>query len=344
MKQMVPLALALTMGLAALAQAQTPNATPNGAAAPAALFREGQQVVLVGEITSSPKHVAGVAEEQKMQVAIGPGKTDYTLHLKDAQMIGQSGAKIQDNDLVDHMWVRAEGTVMNDPRRIKVTKLQVIGKDMPGLQSSAFYRSGFDQGYVMAVAGSRQIFPEMTAAFTPAPMVIIGKVADDTGPLETTRKLQVDAAGNTWTLTVPKDAPVFDAQGKKISVHEIAKGQWVRAHGWQTDDLRMRVARVENIGPEEAFRASTYFRGTEPMGYVERAPGTGVRFNPLRITGVITAINEADGSIVVKDDNGMERTVYMETVRFSADGRPVDVKMLQKGQRVTVEGNEILFP
>jgi RNase P/RNase MRP subunit p29 len=344
MKQMVPLALALTMGLAALAQAQTPNATPNGAAAPAALFREGQQVVLVGEITSSPKHVAGVAEEQKMQVAIGPAKTDYTLHLKDAQLIGQSGAKIQDNDLVNHMWVRAEGTVMDDPRRIKVTKLQVIGKDMPGLQSSAFYRPGFDQGYVMAVAGSRQIFPETTAAYTAAPMVIIGKVSEDTGPLETTRKIQVDAAGNTWTLSVPKDTPIFDVQGKKISVHQIAKGQWVRVHGWQTDDLRTRAARIENIGPEEAFRASTYFRGTEPMGYVERTPGTGVRFNPLKITGIVTAINEADNSIVVKDDNGMERTVYLETVTVTSGGRPIDFRMLQKGQQVTVEGNEILFP
>jgi hypothetical protein len=343
MKQIAPLALALTMGLAVLAKAEAPNAPPNGAA-PAALFREGQQVVLVGEITSSPKHVAGVAEEQKMQVAIGPGKTDYTLHLKDAQMIGQSGAKIQDNDLVDHMWVRAEGTVMDDPRRIKVAKLQVVGKDMPGLQSSAFYRPGFDQGYVMAVAGSRQIYPETTVAYTAAPMVIIGKVSDDTGPLETTRKIQVDAAGNTWTMSVPKDTPIYDVQGQKISVHQIAKGQWVRIHGWQTDDLRLRAARIENIGPEDAFRASSYFRGTEPMGYVERTPGTGVRFNPLKITGVVTAINMEDGSIVVKDDNGMERTVSLETVTLSADGRPVDVKTLQKGQRVTVEGNEILFP
>src|SRR5207249_1098029 len=133
--------------------------------------------------------------EDKMQVAVGPGKIDYTLHLKGAPLIGETGAKIDQNDLVNHMWVRAEGTVMNDPRRIKVAKLQVIGKDMPGLQSSAFYRPGFDQGYVMAVAGSRQIFPETAVAFTPAPMVIIGKVSDDTGPLETTRKIRVDAAG-----------------------------------------------------------------------------------------------------------------------------------------------------
>jgi hypothetical protein len=355
MKQTLLPVLALSAALAATAQAaeeKAGNNNPAGAAtpgqaqvggpAPAGLFREGQQVVVVGEITSSPKKVAGVREEQKMQVAVGPGKTDYTLHLEGAPLVGASGQKIEDNDLADKMWVRAVGTVMDDPRRIKVTRLQVIGKDMPSLQRSAFYRSGLDQGYVMAVAGSRQTFPE-SRAYSPAAMVIVGRVSDDTGALETTRKIQVDAAGNTWTLHVPKDIPILDAKGEKISVHEIDDGQWIRAHGWQTDDLRMRVARIENIGAEEAFRTSTYFRTAEPIGYVDRTPGAGIRFEPLKLTGVVGTINSTDGTFTLRDDQGQERTVSIETVTITANGQPVEGRSLQKGQRVTVEGSEIRF-
>lgn len=347
MKQTLLPVLALSATLAAttpaLAAEEKPgNNAPAVRLAPAGLFREGQQVVVVGEITSSPKKIAGVREEQKMQVAVGPAKTDYTLHLEGAPLIGASGQKIEDNDLVDKMWIRAQGTVMDDPRRIKVTKLQVIGKDMPSLQRSAFFRGGLDQGYVMAVAGSRQTFPESTG-YSPTAVVIVGKVSDDTGALETTRKIQVDAAGNTWTLHVPKDMPVLDAKGEKISVHEIADGQWVRAHGWQTDDLRMRVARIENIGAEEAFRGSTYFHTAEPMGYIEREPGAGIRFEPMKVVGVVTVINATDGTFTLRDGQGKERVIVTETVTITADGRPVAGGSLKQGQRVTVEGSEIRF-
>jgi len=358
-KRTFVLAFVLTTGLAAASMAQTPQLIPNGgSAAPvlligsqlqstvaaAGLFREGQNVVVIGEVTSSPKKIAGVVQEQKMQVAVGPGKADYTMHLTDAMLIGATGQKIAASDLATHTWVRAEGTVMDDPRRIKVTRLQVIGKDLPDLQSSAFYRPGFDQGYVMAVAGSRQIFPETPGAvYTPAALMIVGKVSDDTGSLETTRNIFVDAAGNRWKMHVPKDTPIFDTQGKKISVHEIATGQWIRAHGWQTDDLRLRVARIEEIGPEEAFRTSALFRAGAPMGYVERAPGAAVRFNAFKVTGVITVVDEAAGTLTVRDDQGKDHVLAAETVTMSANGQPVEVKALRTGQRVTVEGSEILF-
>jgi hypothetical protein len=341
----------LTVGLVATVRAaqeppasQAQNNQPPGAAAAPGPFRQGQMVVVVGEITSSPKRIAGVQEEQKMQVGIGPARTDYTLHLGEAALIGTNGQKIEENDLVDKMWIRAEGTVMDEPRRIKVTRLQVIGKDLPGLKRSAFYRPGFDQGYVSAVAGSRQIYPDPAgAAFTPAAVVIVGQVSDDTGALEATRKVQVDAAGNTWTMAVPKETPVFDTRGEKISVHEISKGQWIRAHGWQTDDLRLRAARVENIGPAEAYRANSHFRMGEPLGYVEREPGAGIRFTPLKLTAVVTAVDPEAGVITLRDDSGKERVIAIETVTVTADGKPADLKALQKGQRVTVEGSEIVF-
>src|SRR5437764_15442868 len=87
MKSTLPLIFALTTALTVVAQAQAPNEKPdNGSPAninlPAALLREGQQVVVVGEVSSAPKKIAGVKEEQKMQVAVGPTRTDYTLHVK----------------------------------------------------------------------------------------------------------------------------------------------------------------------------------------------------------------------------------------------------------------------
>jgi len=364
MKQVLPLAFALAVGVPALAQGQIPDkgirgdrgavivaqagAQPVpgvdrrpqvGPALPR--FAEGTPVVIVGEISSQPKDIVN---EKKAQVAIGPAKMDFTLHLSDAKMFSYPGASIQPNDLVDKMWVRAEGTVMDDPRRIKVTRLQVIGKDMPSLQRSAFFRPGFNQGYIVAVAGSREIYPGTTGAmFTPAAMTVVGQVSSDTGTFETTRNIQVDAAGNTWTVNVPKDTPVFDTKGEKISVHEIKKGQWIRAHGWQTDELRMRGARVQNIGPEEAFRASTFYRAGDPVGYVERLPGGGVQFNPLQVTGVITAVNASEGSFTLKDDQGRDRVFFAETLTITSDGRPVDVKTLRQGQRVTIQGSEIGF-
>jgi hypothetical protein len=352
MKRTYPVLVGLALGLGALARAQTVSGAtltaPNAPAAATTVTTQGAPrlaentpVIIVGEITSEPK---SIVSESKAQVAIGPAKMDYTLHLSDARMTDNFGAEIKPDKLSDKMWVRAEGTIMNDPRRVKVTRLQVIGKDMPGLKQSAFYRPGFDQGYIMAVAGTRQIYPTgVGTVYTPAPLTIIGRVSDDTGPLESTRKIQVDSAGNTWTFSVPKDTPLFDAAGKKISVHQIAKGQWIRAHGWQTDDLRLRVARLQEIGPQAAYGTSAYFRAGEPLGYVERTPGTEVRFNPVQVTGTVTAISSAAGTATVRDSTGKEWTFPLESVSITANGRPVPLEMLRQGQNVTITGSEIAF-
>src|SRR5207247_1732020 len=136
----LPLALALAAGLVASVSAQTPGRGPNLGVTPAMpRLAEGTPVVIVGEITGEPH---SIVKENRMQVAIGPAKMDYTLHLSDAKMYDDHGASIDSGHLSHKMWVRAEGTMMNDPRRIKVTRLQVIGKDLPSLRQSAFYRSG----------------------------------------------------------------------------------------------------------------------------------------------------------------------------------------------------------
>jgi len=333
MMRTLPLVLALTMGLAAWAQAQAPERSAGG-------FPEGTPVVVVGEISSQPKDIVN---ERKMQVAIGPGKVDYTLHLSDASLFGYHGQKLGADDLDDKMWVRAEGKVMDDPRRIKVTRLQVVGKDLPSLKQSAFYRPGFDQGYVMAVAGSRQVFPATpTAIFAPAPMVVVGKVSDDTGTSNKTRKIQVDAAGNTWTLHVPDDAMVRDARDKKISVHEIHKGQWVRAHGWRTGDLRMRVERLENVGAQEAFRASTFYRTEFPFGYVDPVAGADA-FSPFAMSGSVTRIDPVFGTIHVRDAGGNERIIYTDSATIKRGDETVYIDTIRVGDSVSIEGRTIRF-
>jgi len=370
MKQALTLTLALAAGLAVSAQAagrategRHPDVTAAGRAgaagrgitlaqntpAPGAVVQaqavpripEGTPVVVGGEITSPPK---AIVSENKTQVAVGPARMDYTLHLSDATMYDEHGAVIKPTELSGKEWVRAEGTVMNDPQRIKVTQLQVIGKDPSRLRQSAFFRPGYENGYIMAVAGTRQIFPEATGVvFTPPAMTVVGQVSDDTGPLEATRKIQVKAAGNTWTVEVPKDTSVFDVQGKKISVHNVAKDQWVRIHGWQTDDLRIRAARLQEIGPQEGFRASSYFRAGQPMGYVEREPGPEVRFNPIQVTGTVSAVDQTAGTVTIRDEAGRDRTFPLSTVTIRANGREIDATMVQQGQKVAVEGSEITF-
>jgi hypothetical protein len=305
-------------------------------------FSRGTPVVVVGRITSPPK---GALEEQKMQVAIGPSKTDYTLHFRGADLTGLHGQKIDEDGLDDGQWVRAEGKVMDDPRRVKVSRLQVIAPDDPALKRSAFYRSGFDQGYVTSVAGSRQVFfptPEQGIVSTAMPFVLVGRVSDDTGNFERSRKIQVKSAGNEWTLHVPKDASVLDLKGEKISVHEVHDGQWVRAYGWRTDDLRMRAERMENIGKDEAFRASNLYRSEFPLGYVD--PFTDEKgFNAYSLSGTVVAVHRADGTALVRDAQGREHLVYTDLGRFSVDGRQVTYDRLRVGDRVTVEGRTFRF-
>jgi len=59
-------------------------------------------VVVVGSVTSQPRN-AGIVVENKMQVGVGPAKRDYTLHLKDAELVlwGGSGSRAATHMLRD---------------------------------------------------------------------------------------------------------------------------------------------------------------------------------------------------------------------------------------------------
>jgi len=336
MNRVLPLvcaaALGMTIPMAAPARAQRAGAP---------LFRRGTPVVVLGRITSPPK---GAVEEKKMQVAIGPEKTDYTLHFRNAELYGIHGQKIDEDGLDDGQWVRADGRVMNDPRRIEVRRVQVVAPDEPALKRSAFYRTGYDFGYVSAVADAARIFPAVPAGVVPisAPFTMVGRVADDTGAFERSRRIQVRAAGNVWTLHVPKESTVTDAKGEKLSVHEVKGGQWVRAYGWRTADLRMRVERMENIGADEAYQAATFYRKDFPLGYVESLDAEDM-LAPLSVTGTVTSIAKDVGAIAVRDEAGRDQIVYTDNARITVGGQQVGMDRVRVGDKVTVEGRTIHF-
>ena len=133
-----------------------------GAAKRASRLPEGTAVVIVGQVSSPPR---GSLNEQKMQVAIGPRRVDYTLHLSRSDVRkGRRGRKV-DEDRFDHGdWVRAEGRIMSDPRRIMVSRLRVVTRGTASLAGSPYSRPGFNRGYLMwpageaRVAGSRQVY------------------------------------------------------------------------------------------------------------------------------------------------------------------------------------------
>jgi len=155
MKRTLPLIAALGLGLVGPALAAQEHLVPGDKAA--RHFPEGTPVVIVGRISSQPRN-ATFSHEHKMQVSVGQGATDYTLHLKDARIIGPNGHEAKISDLQDRWWVRAQGRVMDDPRRIEVTTLRVFSKTRDNLKGSPYYRSGMAHGYVTAVAGSRQTY------------------------------------------------------------------------------------------------------------------------------------------------------------------------------------------
>jgi len=306
---MIPLSLAVLAALLA----------PTGArAAEVTLPAEGTPVVVVGRVVSQPRNL-GIIHEHKMQVAIGPENTEYTLHLKGAKYFSNTGEEYHVSDLRDRMWVRAEGVTMNDPQRVRVDRLTVLGDDHYNFGGSTYFRPGYERGYVMRVAGERLIYPARTgdsAAFVERGLTLVGRVTDDTGPLQTTRKVRVDIGGDHWTLDVPKDAVVVDEAGKEISVHEIHHGQWLQVTGFQTGDDRMRVARLHEIGPEDVYRRSTYYRTGTPLGYTEYDRVDVRDAGPIAsgaFEGTVTDIDASGGFLTVRDVDGKEHRVRSGT-------------------------------
>jgi hypothetical protein len=121
---------------------------------------EGTAVMLVGRISSEPDST------EKMQVSLGPRQVAYSLHLSRASVLsGPKGHPLSADDFHHGQWVRAEGRIMNDTRRIMVSRIRLITRrKLPSLAGTAYNRRGYASGYLVwpygeaRVAGSRYIY------------------------------------------------------------------------------------------------------------------------------------------------------------------------------------------
>ena len=118
---------------------------------------EGTPVVIVGQVSSPP--AGAFADEQKMQIALGPHKVDYTLHISRARVLkGPNGEQIDEDAFDDGQWVRAEGRVMDDPRRIMVSRIRLIStRELPTLRGTPYVRPGYVHGYLTWPAGGARV-------------------------------------------------------------------------------------------------------------------------------------------------------------------------------------------
>jgi hypothetical protein len=264
MNRAIPLALALSMAVIASAEAEE-RARP---------FQEGTPVVIVGEITSRPRDV-GVAVENKMQVAVGPRRVDHTLHMADAVLVGPDGEEEYRSAMTTGLWVRAEGEMMDDPRRIKVTRLRVLGEGPESYRRSQFYRAGWDQGY--AVLNQDGIQRASTKPFTRGePVVLVGRVStppeDRLVVVRNRMQVAIGPDEIDHTLHV-RNAKMTDLSGQEVARSDFQRDWWVRAEGKVMDDpRRIEVSRLWVLGrSEDEFRRTGYFHNEYARGYISAA-------------------------------------------------------------------------
>lgn len=284
-------------------------------------FSKGAPVLVIGEVTSPPKTRLG---EQKMQVAVGPEQMDYTLHFFRAQLLGLDGKPLDEGDFKRGIWVRAEGSIMNDPRRVKVSRLQVIARNRAALAHSAFLPPDQEYGYIASVAGTRQTFPdsaEMTERATP--VLVVGRVAGRVRLPHEVTGLTLTVAGIDWILEVPEE----------VTAQEIQSGQWVRVYGWRVADLRVRAGRIAVIGSGTVLRRSGFYRAESPRGYAEALDASILAPNILR--GTIRSVDTAQATLTVRTTDGRERHIWLPAAEISVCNRP-DARDYRVGDEVEV--------
>lgn len=298
--------------------------------APEPPFVKGTPVVVIGKVTSPPKTRLG---EQKLQVAVGPEHSDYTLHFFRAQVLGLDGRPLEEGGFHHRMWLRAEGVVMNDPRRIKVSRLQVIAKDREGLAHTAYLPAGVGQGYIESVSGSRQSTPGPAGRNERAvPILVVGRAGGFTssgGAAGPTLK----AAGVEWSVELPEEARIVDRLGSTITASQIQPDLWVRVQGWRTGELHVRAERVTLIGTNGAWRASRFYRTEQPLGYAESTDEPGLERKTLR--GTVRQVDLEQGTLTLETSSGRVRRIWMPAAEIRVLNRSGD-DALRAGDQVEV--------
>jgi hypothetical protein len=277
----------------------------------------------------------------RIQIPIGPERTTYSLEGGPGlQAFSATGSPLADTRLQRGWWIRATGTVGDNPNTFRITNLQVLGPEAEATQS-AFYHRGFPQGYIMSVAGTREVYPRTVGMATVEPTILVGRVIDDSQ--RGTRRLKVKAGPNDWTLTIADNAAFMGGKGEPAgSLDQLTNGQWIRAEGWQTGDLALRVVQVRTIGAgDEAYHASQYFRPDYNSGYVTRVTSDRLTTQPFRVSGTVSQINREKGYFVVRGDDGKEHTVYVENTTFRRGNNTAGFDALKEGDKVSVTGRLI---
>lgn len=94
---------------------------------------------------------------------------------------------------------------------------------------------------------------------------LVGKVVNTSNRM-LKRRVQVRAGGREWSLHIPKSAPVNNA-GRRVSVHDLDVGTFVRATGTRIGTTRLRADHVYIIGDRLALLKTNYGRRAGETGY-----------------------------------------------------------------------------
>lgn len=339
MNKTIPLAIALAVGCATTASADQHDKTS---------LDKGARVVIVGEISSPPKGKLG---EEKMQVAVGPNRTDYTLHFGKANIFGTDGRKLDEDGLHDKMWVRAEGVVMDDSRRVQVDRLTVIAKDTGQYQQSVFFRPGTHFGYLETVAGARETLAAKKAFRKGESVVLIGEIASPPKGVIGEEKMQVAIGPKRKEYTLHFDgAQILGPGGQKLDEDGLDDKMWIRAEGRVMDDARrIKVTQIRVLGKDRnAFVSGPYFRSDYAHGFALHAADATARVAGFRsellptgasTRGTVTFVHPTAGYFEVRDVEGKDHKVWFNSVQGQImDNGASNLSGVSVGQTVTVYG------
>ena len=120
---------------------------------------------------------------------------------------------------------------------------------------------------LVAAAVAPRVTLPAGAATKGASVEIAGKVVHGTKPSK--RRFQVQTGPVELTVHVP-DNTWIEQNGKKISVHEVKSGSYIRATGKRIGNTRVEADHIWVIGDRLDFMNSPYGKRGGEKGYVRR--------------------------------------------------------------------------
>ncbi len=97
------------------------------------------------------------------------------------------------------------------------------------------------------------------------PGTVVGRVSDRSSKVKG-RRLQVRAGDKKWTLHLAGTTVVYHNR-RKVSIHKVDLGMWVKASGTRIGRLRLDVDRLDIAGDRAAYLKSDAYQRRQPEGY-----------------------------------------------------------------------------